>query len=144
MEPEGSFLTAGVAAVRGVGVQIGYVTARNFYTREITGIVDLLPLLDRARGSVQLAVTVGGAIRLLGFERTIGNAPYRGYDLDIGFRIGPGLSYAENESRAMRDRRFNLFLEPYLRFTMASGTRRVLYLEAGIIRPHIRLGWWIR
>lgn len=142
IEPLGSYLSIGASAIRGAGVQVGYLTVQNFYTREISVLIDLRPIADPDRGSEQLAVTMGGSIRIFGFERTIGNAPYRGYDIDIGFRAGPGMSFSNRESRATRDRSFNLFLEPFLRYSRAVGSRPVFYLEAGVIRPHIRFGAW--
>ena len=134
---------AGLAAVGGVGVQIGFVNAKDFVTREVTVLADLLTAVDPESGNNQVVVTIGGALRLFGFERTIGNEAYRGYDVDLGFRIGPGLSFSTRETRSEKNKRFRLFLEPYVRISVSTRLIKILFLEAGTTRPCVRLGTWI-
>lgn len=143
VEPRGSYVQLGLSTLRGAGAQIGYVNTHNFYTSEVSFLIDLLPALKPDLGTQQLAFTLGGAVRLFGFERTIGNTPYRGYDVDVGFRAGPGLSFSTNETRATRNQRFTLFIEPFLRYSRRFWGRQIYYLEVGTIRPHIRIGAWL-
>lgn len=143
-EPTGTFVHAGLAAAGGVGVQFGFVNAKDFFTREVTVLADFLTALDPESGNNQVVVTIGGALRLFGFERTIGNVAYRGYDVDLGFRIGPGLSFSTRETLSEKNKRFNLFLEPYVRISVSSRMIEVLFLEAGTTRPLFRLGIWIQ
>ncbi len=143
-EPVGTYMQAGLAAAGGAGVQIGFVNAKDFVTREVTVLADFLTAVDPASGSNQVVVTIGGALRLIGFVRTIGNVAYRGYDVDLGFRVGPGLSFSTRETRSEKNKRFNLFLEPYVRISAGTRLIKFLFLEAGTTRPHFRLGTWIR
>ncbi len=143
-EPRGSFLQLGTAALGGYGLQVGYVNAKDFFTREVLVLGDVSTAFDPGQGSNQVVFMIGGALRVFGFERTIGNVPYRGFDFDLGFRIGPGLSFSTRETRATKNRRFNLFLEPYLRFSFGFGLLNAFFLEAGTTRPYMRAGMWIR
>lgn len=140
-EPSGGYLQAGLATFPGVGVQAGYVSTSSLVTREVTGILDLRVLSRDS--TAQVTTTLGGAVRLLGIGRTIGGVPYRGVDVDLGLRIGPAFTFRlQDEDRAFRNRRFNLFLEPYVRWT-GLVRRRLLFIELGVHSPVIRFGgWW--
>ena len=138
--PEGAQLQVGPAALPGVGIQLGYVAAKNFFTRELNVVADLSAF--RSSGNVQTALALGGAVRIFGIWRTIGNTPYGGLDVDLGMRIGPGLLFELRESRAAKNRRFNLFVEPFVRTSARVGDTLV-YLELGGQRPHARAGFWI-
>jgi len=78
----------------------------------------------------------------MGIGRTIGNADYRGWDLDVGVRIGPGLLFEFRESRADKNRRFNLFVEPFARVVARPGGT-TFFAELGGQRPVLRAGFWI-
>jgi len=144
LEPSGTFVHAGIAAGGGAGVQLGFVNAKDFFTREVTVLADLLAAVDPESGSNYVVVTLGGALRLFGFERTIGNVAYRGYDVDLGLRVGPGLSFSTRETRSQKNRRFDLILDPYVRISVSTRLIKVLFLEAGTTRPRFRLGTWIQ
>ena len=92
---------------------------------------------------MQLSGGIGGGIRILGIGRTIGNAGYTGYDFDAGLRVGPGLLFAFNETRFTKNTRFNLFIEPFFRFTKMRKGGRVFFVELGLQRPILRAGFWI-
>ncbi len=140
-EPSGPWLQAGAATFPGVGVQAGYVSAGALHTREVTAIVDVRAFSRDA--TAQVTTTIGGAVRLLGVGRTIGGVPYRGFDVDLGIRLGPALTFQlEGEDRVFRNRRFNLFLEPFARWTVVV-KRRLLFAEVGMHSPALRLGAWI-
>ena len=138
--PLGGHLQTGPAGLPGLGFQVGYVAAQDFFTREITVVADLSSF--RSDGNVHTAIAVGGAVRILGIARTIGNTDYRGFDLDLGVRVGPGLLFEFRESRAAKNRRFNLFLEPFVRWSTRA-RRALLFVEAGVQRPVLRAGFWI-
>ena len=140
----GSHVAAGVALVNGTGVQVAYINAQDFFTRELSVQADLGSRFNPGVDRNQLVFAFGGALRVFGFERTIGTVGYRGYDIDVGFRIGPGFSFSTRESRADRNRRFNLVMEPYIRISARTGFVHAVYLEAGTSRPHIRFGFWLQ
>lgn len=134
-------LQVGLAAVPGVGVQAGYVSLRSLYTVEGMLYVDASPQFDGGEGSVQLSGGVGVALRPLGIARTIGNAPYQGYDLFLGTRFGPGLFFPYGTS-SRGENPFSLFLEPFVRLTRDGAGGRTLYIELGTQRPLLRAGLW--
>jgi hypothetical protein len=122
---------------------VGVVNARDFFTREVILQTDLRSVVDPQVASSQVVFLLGGAIRVFGFERTIGNVGYRGYDIDAGLRIGPAYSFSTRETAADRNRRFHLFIEPFLRVSARTHLLDVVFLETGTTRPHVRLGVWI-
>lgn len=139
-EPRGGYVQAGPAVFPGVGIQAGYVAAESFFTREVNAVLDTRDFGPEATG--QVATTIGGSIRVLGIGRTIGGVRYRGVDLDIGMRVGPALSFRLREDRAFRNRRFNLYLEPFVRWT-GQIRSRLLFAELGVHAPVLRIGaWW--
>ena len=142
-EPMGNHVVAGLTFLNGYGVQLGLVNARDFFTREVLLHTDLRSVVDPQVASSQVVFLLGGALRVFGFERSIGNVPYRGYDIDTGLRIGPAYSFSTRETDASRNRRFHLFVEPFLRVSARTSLLDVVYLETGTTRPHVRLGIWI-
>jgi len=144
LEPIGSHLVVGISGIDGYGLQLGAISARTLYATELVLLSDLQPLLSGSDARSRAVLMPGVSVRLLGFERLIGGAPYRGYDLDVGFRAGPGLSFSQNETQADKDRRFELVVEPFVRMTAARSRKWIWYSEAGISRPNVRVGLWIR
>lgn len=141
--PRGSYLMVAGAVLGGYGGQLGYFSVKDFYTREALVLADLHAALDPGNGSNQVVFFIGGSLRTLGFKRTIGNTPYKGFDLDVGFRVGPGFTFSTRETRADKNRRFNLFVEPYARLSVGVGARNAMVLEWATTRPGIRIGIWL-
>jgi hypothetical protein len=127
----------GFATLPGIGVQATYVAPGRMYTREALLISDLSRL--GSKRSSQVAVAIGGAIRIIGSLEVLGMARPRRYDIHAGVRIGPGLLFRFAEDKADRNRRFSLTFEPFVRYTIS--LKRLFYIEAGVTRPNIRLGF---
>lgn len=142
--PFGPHLQAGATVIDGIGVTAGMVDARTLYTREVHMLTDLEPILRKSREQGRVALLLGVGLRLYGFERLIGGVGYRGFDLDIGLRVGPGLSFSTRDTRIARNRRFALVLEPSIRLSGAIRPNRALFVEAGTTRPNVRFGLWQR
>ena len=142
--PWGSQIQVAAATLGGNGMEVGVVSARSVYTREIMILADLEPLWRPSQGQARVVLMPALSLRLLGFERLIGGAAYRGMDVDIGLRAGPGLSFAGNETLEERNRRFELVLDPFLRVTSVHTRSLAWLLEIGSSRPALRLGVWIR
>ncbi|SHK88197.1 hypothetical protein [Rhodothermus profundi] len=138
----GRVLQAGIAAVPGLGVQLGYVSPRSIYTVESILYLDVAPSFAGGEGNAQLSMAFGSAFRITGLLRTLGNAPIL-YDLDVGMRLGPGLLLMQGKTRAQKNQQFGLFLEPFFRFASALGTRHFFFGEVGLHRPFFRAGLWI-
>ncbi|CAM3217071.1 hypothetical protein [Rhodothermus bifroesti] len=138
---EGRFLQLGLAVAPGLGVQVGYVGPRSIYTIEGMSYADASPSFAGGEKSLQLSAAFGAALRLTGMLRTLGNAPLP-YDLDIGLRAGPSLLFTSNETRAQKNQRFGLFLEPFFRAISAFGKRQFFFGEFGLHRPFLRAGLW--
>lgn len=134
----------GLGLIPGLGLEAGYVKPGSFFTVEGMLYVDGTPEFAGGQGNVQLALGLGGSVRALGVARALGGLENTPYDFDVGLRFGPGLFFATNQDRADKNRRFSLFLEPFLRLTTEPARRRVLYVEAGLQRPLIRGGLWLR
>lgn len=135
------FIQGGIAAIPGIGAQVGYVGARSFYTVEGILYVDATPGFAGGEGNVQVAAGLGGAIRPLGVLRTIGDTD-QNYDFDIGMRFGPSLFFATNATRSDKNQQFRLILEPFFRFSTRLGNGQLVYVEAGTVRPLLRAGVW--
>jgi len=140
--PFGTHVQAGATVFGGIGATAGVVDARTLYTREIHLVSDLEPLFRKSEEQGRVALLLGVGLRLYGFERLIGGVGYRGFDLDAGLRVGPGLSFSTRDSRIARNRRFVLLIEPTVRISGAIHARRALFVEAGTSRPHLRFGLW--
>lgn len=106
-------------------------------------LADIDPLVRDVEGRARVVLMPGMSVRLFGFERLIGGAAYRGFDMDIGLRAGPGLSFNTDESAADRNRRFELVLEPFVRLTTAQSRSVAWMLELGSTRPAARFGVWL-
>lgn len=140
--PFGPHLQAGATVLGGIGATAGMVDARTLYTREVHLLSDLEPIFRKSEEQGRVALLLGVGLRLYGFERVIGGVGYRGFDVDAGLRVGPGLSFSTRDSRIARNKRFVLLLEPMLRLSGAVHPRRALFVEAGTSRPHVRFGLW--
>lgn len=140
-------LQIGAGAMPGVGLQTGYVSARGFYAVDGLLIIHATPRFAGGENNVQVAAAFGAALRPLGIVRTIGNTGYTPYDIDLGLRLGPGLTfYGGDETLADKNKRFSLVFEPYVRVTtdiLLGGAPRTFYLEAGVQRPYVRAGIWL-
>jgi len=132
----GDNLLFGFGALPGVGLQAMYVAPGRMYTREALLLGDVVP--RGRKGSVQFAVAIGAALRVVGSLETFGMTRPRMYDVHIGLRVGPGLRFGFEEVRADRNQRFHLVFEPFIRYTRSVG--RMMYVEAGLARPALRVG----
>lgn len=142
-EPWGAQIQSALSTLGGNGLQVGVVSARSVYTREVIVLADLDPLWRDTDRRARVVLMPGMAVRLFGFERLIGGAAYRGFDIDVGLRAGPGLSFDTEETVEERNRRFELVIEPFLRLTSAQSDRIAWLLELGSTRPALRFGiWW--
>ncbi len=142
-EPWGPQVQVALSTVGGNGVQIGFVSTRSIYTREVMILSDLDPLWRDSDRRARVMLLPGMSLRIFGFERLIGGAAYRGFDIDAGLRAGPGLAFDTDETSAERDRRFELVLEPFLRLTSAGSERLAWLIELGSTRPALRFGVWV-
>ena len=135
---------AGIGLLPGIGLEAGYLLPTSLFMREAVLYVDTSPQFAGGEGSVQVSAGVGGAVRILGIARFVTSQPYTGNDLDFGLRFGPGLFFAIDETRADKNQRFSLFLEPFIRYSTVVAGRRTFFFEAGIQRPLFRAGLWFR
>lgn len=134
-----SQLQVGLGAWPGAGFQAGHVLARSVYTLEVITSVD--SELWNERTPLHLSAGVGTALRPLGVLRVIGRANYE-YDLYLGVRFGPALTFLQKATRAEKNRQFSLFLDPYIRYTASIG-RQPVFVEIGSQRPSFRFGLWV-
>ena len=139
LQPGRSYWQVGLAAIPGVGAQAAYIQTRALYTIEGSLYIDYAPRFAGGEGSVQLSGSVGGAIRAFGIVRAIGDPSQSNSDLDVGFRLGPSLIFAQSES-TRSENPFSLFLEPYGRFSTNLSTDRTAFIEIGLQRPIVRVG----
>lgn len=138
-------LQVGVGAIPGLGLQTGYIIPRSFYTLEGVAYLYASPQFAGGEADMQLSIGLGGSFRPLGLVRLVGNTGYTGYDIDLGLRIGPGLTFAigQEETLADKNKRFNLLFELFARLVTEINSGRTLFLEVGGHRPVIRAGLWI-
>ncbi len=139
----GRYVQGGLAVLPGIGLSVGYVGPRSFYTVEGLLYADASPPFGGRESSLQVSAGLGVALRPLGVLRTIGGASYA-YDVDFGLRFGPSLFFASRTSRARKNQQFSLFLEPFLRFSTRARSGRIFFVEAGTQRPLLRAGLWFR
>ena len=135
------YLQMGMAAFPGVGMQLGYVGRRSFYTVEGTLFADGKPSLGEGESTLRVSGGLGAALRPLGVVRTIGNANYP-YDFDFGVRFGPSLFLNTRATRSDKNQQFSLFLDLFLRFSSRFRNGRIFFLELGTQQPGIRAGLW--
>ncbi len=136
---QSSHIQAGLAGWPGAGVQFVHVQTRSIYSLEIHSSVDTE--LWKERAPLYVSAGVGAALRPLGILRVIGQANYS-YDLYLGLRFGPALTFLQKQTRAEKNRQFNLFLDPFLRYTQPLG-QQTAFIEIGSQRPSLRIGIWI-
>ncbi|MBT3448274.1 MAG: hypothetical protein HOB33_10095 [Bacteroidetes Order II. Incertae sedis bacterium] len=141
--PRGEYVQVGAAISPGYGLSVGMLSVQSIYTREIQIISDLKPLFIDRGDQARVAALAGVSLRLLGVERLVGYGGYRGFDVDIGLRTGPGLSFSTRDTRVDKNKRFVLLVEPYVRFSHALKNSSALVLEAGTASPYFRLAVWI-
>ena len=134
-----SQLQVGLGVWPGAGFQVGHVLARSVYSLEVITSADTELWKDRT--PVHISAGVGTALRPLGILRVIGRANYA-YDLYLGVRFGPALTFLQNATRAEKNRQFSLFLDPYIRYSTSIG-RQPVFVEIGSQRPSLRFGLWV-
>ena len=132
-------MQAGLGVGPGAGAHVAVIQSRSIYTLEVLTAAD--SELWKERAPLYVSMGVGVALRPVGILRIITGTDY-GYDLDLGVRFGPTLSFLRRASRAEKNRQFNLFLDPFLRYIRSFGQQDV-YLEIGFQRPILRAGFWI-
>lgn len=132
----------GGGAVPGAGVQTAYLQPRTAFTLEAALYADLQsPFSGAGARRFQTAGAVGGSLRLLRVFRIVtGGGP--GGNLDVGLRVGPGLRYQADETRAEKNQRFRLLVDLFARYVRRLGGVRV-FGEAGLARPRLRAGVWL-
>ncbi|NND72139.1 MAG: hypothetical protein HKN43_11235 [Rhodothermales bacterium] len=136
---EGTGIQAGIGFLPGVGIQVAYFDAKRMYVRDVVFYTHLQPGIFENSGSLQISGSLGAAVRIIGILETIGAMSPRLFDVHLGARIGPGLTFAFDESSLEKNQRFSLTLEPLARFVQEVGGRRY-YMELGIVRPSLRFG----
>ena len=139
LEPEGRYVQAGLGVIPGIGVQAAFLQPSTLYTIEGALYVDFSPSFSDGEGSIQVSGGVGGALRIFGIARAVGNSGSAGTDLDVGFRFGPALFFPLGES-SRAENPFSLFLDPYGRFITELGNNRLGFVELGLQRPILRAG----
>jgi hypothetical protein len=142
IEPRGRYVQVGVATLPGLGLTVGSISARTLYTREVHIISNLQPAFRSTEDQINVAALVGFSVRVFGFERLVGNAGYRGFDVDLGLRAGPGLSFSSRDSKVDKNRRFVLLVDPIARISRASNAA-IFFMEVGGATPSIRIGVWV-
>lgn len=136
---QSSHIQAGLGGWPGAGIQFVHIQARSIYSLEVLSSVDTE--LWKERTPVYVSAGVGAALRPLGILRVIGQADYS-YDLYLGVRFGPALTFLNKQTRAEKNRQFSLFLDPFLRYTRPVG-QQTAFIEIGSQRPSLRVGLWI-
>lgn len=143
--PSTTRLQAGLGVLPGIGVQGAYLLPGRFFTREGVLYVDWSPkFVGGEEATVQLSASVGGSVRIMGLIRFFSPDTEGAYDVDAGLRIGPSLFFSTRESRAEKNQRFSLFVEPFARFSSTFGSGQTFFLEVGTWRPILRAGLWFR
>ena len=128
-----------VGAVPGVGMQAVYLQPRTVLTVEAALYADVqAPFSEAGERRFQAAGAVGGALRVLRLARIVAGLGPPG-DLDVGLRTGPGLGFQAEETRAEKNQRFRLLLDPFVRYVRSAGGVR-LFGELGLARPRLRVG----
>lgn len=136
---DAELLQIGLGVLPGAGLQLGYVDQKRMYTRDAVFYGHVQPGIFENGGSVQASATIGFSLRVIGMLETINAIDERRYDIDIGARLGPGLTFAFDETPLQKNQRFSLTLEPVLRLARGINKYRY-YIETGIVRPSVRFG----
>lgn len=140
---EEEFLQLGLGILPGAGLQAGYVDQKRMYTRDAAFYGHIQPGVFENDGSAQVSAAIGFSLRIIGLLETVNAINERTYDIDVGVRLGPGLTFAFDETPLQKNQRFSLTLEPVLRLSRGQNRYRY-YLETGIVRPSIRFGTLVR
>ena len=127
-----------------MGVQAGYLDVGDIFTREATVYGHLRPHFGSDEEELQVSAGVGVGLRIIGGLETLTLIYPRIWDIHVGMRFGPSLVFRRNETEAEQNRRFSLFLDPHVRFTITPAGRQTYFLEAGVQKPAIRAGVWLR
>lgn len=136
---EGPGMQAGLGVLPGVGIQVAYFDAERMYVRDVVFYSHVQPGVFENEGNLQVSGSIGVAARIVGILETVGAISPRLFDVHVGARVGPGLTFAFDESVLEKNQRFSLTLEPVVRLVQGVGQRRY-YIELGIIRPSLRFG----
>lgn len=135
----------GAGLLPGLGVQAIYVRPALLWTTEVVLTGDYTPEFSGGEGTYQVIAGVGASVRMLGFARLFGEDRNPGTEFDLGFRIGPSLSFfTGNPTRAQKNRTFGVYTEPYLRLVRNVQPNVRMYAEAGVHKPFLRGGLWLR
>ncbi len=134
----------GAGVLPAVGLQAGYLDVGDIFTREATVYGHLRPRFRSDEEELQVSAGIGVGLRIVGGLETLTLIYPRIWDVHVGMRFGPSLAFRRNETEAEQNRRFSLFLDPYIRFTITPRGRQTYFLEAGVQKPAIRAGVWLR
>lgn len=135
----GPVLQIGPGLVPGVGVEVAYLDMERMYTRDVVFYSHVQTGVLENEGSLQLTASLGVTARIIGILETMNLARPRSFDIHIGARIGPGLTFGFDETSLEKNQRFSLTLEPIARYVQQIG-RRDYFVELGIVRPSLRFG----
>ncbi len=141
LRPE-RYLQVGPGALPGFGAMAAYVRPHGFYSVSVALYMHGTPSFAGGEATLETGLGFGGDVRPLEVLRAIGNAGSSPYEVDLGVRVGPNLFFGSEESRADKNQRFNLFIDPYVRVTTDFGGSRIWFAELGPQRPFIRGGLW--
>ncbi len=136
-------LQLGLSALPGLGAQIGYLDATGLFTREGTLYVDGRPAFFGGEENVEVWLAGGGSIRALGVARLFTDGDFAGYDVDVGIRAGPSLTFVRNATDADKNQQFSFNFEPFLRFVTQLRPGLTVYGEAGPQPSLLRGGLWL-
>lgn len=135
----------GVGLLPGIGVQTIYVRPALLWTTEVLLTGDYTPEFSGGEGTVQVIAGVGASLRLLGIARLFGEDRNPGTEFDLGFRVGPSVSFFTGApTRAQKNRTFGIYTEPYLRLVRDVQPSVRMFAEAGVHKPFLRGGLWVR
>lgn len=132
----------GVAGAPSVGLQFGFIPQRRFYNIETISHASYRPPFFGGDHNLYFSAGFGASLRIMGVVDFVRDDPTP-YDVDVGLRLGPGLQFKPNETLADRNRRFFLFLEPFVRYAFQMEGGQILFAELGAQQPFLRVGIWL-
>lgn len=131
----------GVGVSPSVGMQVGYVRSRSFYTTESAFYLDASPGFLAGDETMLVSGGLGGTLRLLDLLRSLEITAWENYHVDVGLRFGPSLRFRlDRETAASKNTRFHLFLERFARLVYRWRPQRHVFAELGTLRPYLRAG----
>ncbi len=136
-------LQLGLSALPGLGAQAGYLDVTGLFTREATLYVDGRPAFFGGEENVEVWLAGGGSIRALGVARLFTDGDFAGYDVDVGIRAGPSLTFVRGATEAQKNQQFSFNFEPFLRFVTQLRPGLTVYAEAGPQPSLLRGGLWL-